>query len=171
MATVRSATRAYGVRLTDERHVTLDWEVCLTAVATVLVVGGFFLPWVRGAGIFSLRSFSGFALAGIARDLGQEYAAVPLPGLVILLVPAAVLNASVLATLGGLVGLTALHRAFISIAAGIYGSAVTGGILFLVLIPVSGVQAVAGGPQAGLFFVFGGSLALLLSGLNLLRLR
>ena len=141
------------------------------AVASVLVIGGFFLPWVRGAGIFSLRSFSGFALAGIARDLGRDYAVVPLPGLVIFLVPAAVLNATVIATIGGSIGLTGLHRTLVSIAAGIYGCAVTGGILFLVLAPVSGVHAVASGPQAGLFLAFGGCLVLLLSGLKGLQTR
>src|SRR5438876_1250141 len=114
MATVRSATGAYGLRPTGERHLTPDWDVCVTAVATLLVIGGFFLPWVRGAGIFSFRSFSGFALAGIARDLGREYALVPLPGLVILLVPAAVLNATVLAILGGSIGLSGLHRTLVS---------------------------------------------------------
>ena len=56
-------------------------------------------------------------------------------------------------------------------AAGLYSCAVAGGILLLILAPISGLSHVAGGPQAGLFLVLGGSLTFLLTGLRRLRTR
>src|SRR5258705_5828065 len=128
MATVRFATDAYGLRSTGGKRWTVDRELCFTVAAAVLVIGGFFLPWVRGAGILGLRSFSGFELAGIAQDLGRENTVVPLPGLVLYLVPATVLNAAVLVALAGLIRLSAFYQGVVSLVAGLYGCAVTGGI-------------------------------------------
>jgi hypothetical protein len=171
MATVRLATGDYGLRSTAAKLWAVDRDLCFKAAAAVLVLGGFFLPWVQGAGVFSLRTFSGFELAGIAGDLGRENTGVPLPSLVFYLVPATVLNAAVLVALAGSIRLSTLHQAVVSGVAGLYGCAVAGGILFLVLVPGSGVHNVAGGPQAGLFVVFAGSLTSLVTGLRRLLNR
>ena len=139
----------------------LDVARCLTAG---LVSGAFFLPWVEGGGPFASRTFSGFELARIARDLNE---AISIEGpralaISLYLVPALALNALFLVLAARFLALPRAAASIASVSGGLYAgfSALTV-ILFLRHSTVLGYAI--GHAEPGLFLnlVAGLSLAVL----------
>jgi hypothetical protein len=156
-----------GLRLS----VRLAWlasrvERCAALAAAVLIILGFFLPWTRGVGPFSMRSFSGFELARLARDAsgGDSLLSLQTTAIALYLVPAIAINALLLSATNGLLRLSPRQRSVASLGAGAYGCLVTAVALFLMLVPTAGVDEVLHRPEIGLGFEAAGSLGFIYLG-------
>jgi len=144
-------------------------------LATCLVLVGFFQPWMDGAGVFALRSFSGLDFARLLRNL--EIAAdstgdrgqITATALAIYLVPALAVNAAVLSQLSASV--RPLHRAagVASLVAGAYSLALLTFILLLSVTPINDFSRVVGAPSWGFWLTLSGALGLALLGVRALR--
>lgn len=139
----------------------------------MLVVAGFFLPWIHGSAEFASRDFTGFDLARLVRNFeivassSQEAGEFRATAVVIYLVPALAVNGAALAWLAASrrVGAAALLT-----TAG-YTMFLLVGLALLSVASWTELQRVLGGLMAGFAFSLAGSLALLTAGGMLLRDR
>jgi hypothetical protein len=138
-----------GLRAPDARR------IALTIGACALIALGFFLPWVEGADLMDLRSFSGFDLARLVRNfeinadseagLGQLRAT----ALSLYLVPALAINAAVIECMSA--GTPTLGPAgrLAALVSGVYVLLVLAVVLFLAQVPVNHFEVVVGTPSWG----------------------
>jgi hydrogenase-4 membrane subunit HyfE len=147
----------------------------LTFAAAVIVTAAFFLPWMDGANELRFHSFSGFDFARLIRNFEitaqspSETGQIRATALLIYLMPALVVNSCVMTLLQPALKVAAKLAGGALIAAGGYGLAVLGVLLFLSVVRVNDFADVVGGPDYG-FAISAGASALLL-GLGVSELR
>ncbi|HLB26658.1 MAG TPA: hypothetical protein VJN32_03340 [Dehalococcoidia bacterium] len=144
-------------------------------LATCLVLAGFFLPWMDGASVFALRSFSGFDFARLLRNL--EIAAdspgdrgqITATAVAIYLVPALAVNAAVLSQLSASVKPLRHAAGVAHLVAGAYCLALLTFILLLSITPINDFSRVVGAPSWGFWLTLSGALGLAMLGVRALR--
>ncbi len=142
-------------------------------LAAGLVLTGFFLPWIHGAGVFSLRSFSGFDLARLVRHYEIAVDSPTFPraiALALYFAPACALNAALVSVVAGRLGLSRRLRALTLMGSGGYACLIVGTVLVASLGAVGQAQRALSQPEPGLALAAAGSLALVYFGFRQLRL-
>ena len=137
----------------------------------MLVVAGFFLPWIHGSAEFASRDFTGFDLARLVRNFeivaasSREAGGFRLTAAVIYLMPALAVNGATLAWLAAAPRISTAALLF----AAVYAAVVLFGVAFLSIASWTELQRVLGGLMPGFGCSLAGSLALLSAGVVLLR--
>jgi hypothetical protein len=144
--------------------------VVVSVLAALLVLGGFFLPWMEGAGPFGERSFSGFDFARLVRnfDLAADTASstgqVRGTAIALYLIPAAAINGAVLHVIETLSRSRHQAAAWALIAAGAYTLLLLAVLLVLSSVPFNDFAGAVGRPSWGYVATVAGALALLWCG-------
>lgn len=146
----------------------------ISVAAAALVVGGFFAPWMEGAGPLDLRTFSGFDFARlmrnfeIAADSAAETGGVRGAALALYLAPALAVNGALLHQLRGFEIMRAAGGPAL-IAGGAYAAWVLAVVLLLSQAPVNDFERVVGTPSWGYGLTAVGAAALVAVGLTEVR--
>jgi hypothetical protein len=129
----------------------------------LLVVAGFFLPWVEGAAVLDTRAFSGFDLARLLRNFeiavasGTSVNQIRLSAIALYLVPALAVNAAVLQCLSLRVAGARPAARVAALAAGFYAAAALTVLFFLSQVRVNDFERVVGTPAWGSLLVVAGA--------------
>lgn len=135
----------------------------LAVAGAVLVVSGFFLPWLNGAAEFAARDFSGFDLARLVRNFEIVASSSPEAGR-LGLIAAVLYTVPALAVNGAILSLApAIHRKAGAIAlavAAVYALVVLTLTAAMTVIPGTDLEGVLGAPMKGFFVSIAGGAAL-----------
>jgi len=131
----------------------------------MLVVAGFFLPWVQGDGVFALRTFSGFGLARDLHTITSSIETVTGGSLTPLLFYIAPAGAVGIAVYTALAGVSALSR-MLSTGVGVYALALAVLVLVIAMTPVTDATRLLGTPSWGLGVTVAGGALLVAGGLR-----
>ena len=146
----------------------------LSLGACLLIVIGFFLPWMEGSNELSHRGFSGFDFARLIRNFEitaaseSETGRIRAAAFLLYLMPALAVNAAVLTALAGKFGIPGRVAAASVMVAGLYGLVVLGVLYFLSVVQLNDFAGVVGAPRYGFLLSALGSAVLL--GVGLARL-
>jgi hypothetical protein len=144
--------------------------VVVSVVAALLVLRGFFLPWMEGAGPFGERSFSGFDFARLVRnfeltaDTASSTGQVRGTAIALYLIPAAAINGAVLHVIETLSRSHHRAAAWALIAAGAYALLLLAVLLMMSIVPFNDFAGAVGRPSWGFVATLAGALALLWCG-------
>lgn len=144
-------------------------------VAAALVLGGFFLPWMAGAGPFETRSFSGFDFARLVRnfeiiaDSASSTAPIRGTAIAIYLVPAAAVNGGVLYLIAAFAKLDRRLVGWALVIGAAYILVMLALLLFLSLAPLTPFELAVGMPRWGFALSLTGGLLLAWLGQRELR--
>lgn len=147
----------------------------VSAGAAALVFGGFFLPWMAGAGPFETRAFSGFDFARLVRNFeiiaGSLSSTAPIRGtaIAIYLIPALAMNGAILHLLDAFAKLPRRLVGWALVLGGAYSLTMLAFLLFLSLAPLTPFEATVGLPRSGFVLSLGGGLLLAWLGQRELR--
>jgi hypothetical protein len=147
-------------------------RIAMAIGACGLIVLGFFLPWLEGAGIMDLRSFSGFDLARLARNF--EIAAdseagagrIRATALALYLVPALAINAAIFEASTFRLRETLPMARLACLTAGVYAVVVLAAVLLLSQAPFNGFELVAGTPAWGFVVTAAGAVLSIVLGVQ-----
>ena len=147
----------------------------VSATAAVILVVGFFLPWMAGTDVFEFRTFSGFDFARLIRnfeitaDTTSESGQVRAAAAGLYMVPALAINGAVV-HLGSAFRPDLRRWAAVTMVAGaFYAAAVLALTLFLSLVDVNEFATVVGAPRLGFFVSVIGSVVLATVGVREMR--
>ena len=145
------------------------------AGAAALVFGGFFLPWMGGAGPFDTRTFSGFDFARLVRnfeiiaDSLSSSASIRGTAIAIYLMPALAMNGAILHLIATFAKLPRRLVGYALVLGGAYSLTMLAILLFLSLAPVTPFEATVGRPRWGFAASLSGGLLLAWLGQQELR--
>ena len=134
----------------------------LTLAGAVLIVAGFFLPWLQGDGVFAMRTFSGFDFATVAHNVVRGMAVSSTQSLAPALfyfAPAAAIGVASYATLAPGSGPGRLA----ALTVGCYTLCLVIAALVLALTPISQATRLLGPPSWGLMVTALGALTLVVA--------